>query len=109
MTWLNPRNAESHINTAEIKKCVTSVNNLQFIIGYRFVDTHSNNNFNYAYSNFRSRNTRDSLQNFSMNYEVPGLIERKAFYVGKLDYNYKAYLIFFGLIGLLWPYSLWFE
>jgi hypothetical protein len=55
---------------------------IHFKVGYRFVDTASSNNFNNAYSNFRIRNTYDVHQNYSMNYEVPGLIERKAFYVG---------------------------
>ena len=85
----------------------TNVVFIHFKVGYRFVDMLSNNNFNYAYQNFRMRHTFDVHQNFSMNYEIPGLIERRAFFVGDLGCNYKLWLILLGLIGLLWPYSLW--
>ena len=44
-----------------------------------------------------------------MKYDVPGLIERKAFYVGSLDCQFKTWFYIFALIGFAWPYSLWVE
>lgn len=53
------------------------------------------------------RNTRDAHQDFTMKYEVPGLVERKSFYVGNRGCDFNAWFYVFTAIGLIWPYSLW--
>jgi len=55
---------------------------IHFFIKYNFVDANSSNRFEIYYSNFKMRHTRDVHQDFGMAYEVPGFVERKAFYVG---------------------------
>lgn len=44
-----------------------------------------------------------------MGYSVPGLIERKAFYVGELNCDYATGFYAFSAFGFIWPYSLWME
>lgn len=44
-----------------------------------------------------------------MDYVIPGLVDKMAFYVGDLGCNYNCWYYVFALIGLLWPYSLWVE
>ena len=52
------------------------------------------------------RHTRDVHQDFSYGYSLPGLVERKAFFVGELGCNYKLWYYLCGFVGLLWPFSL---
>lgn len=44
-----------------------------------------------------------------MNYNIPTLVEKMAFYVGDLGCNYNFWYYVFAILGLLWPYSLWVE
>jgi hypothetical protein len=61
------------------------------------------------YESFRRRNNFDTYQDYTMGYSLPGLIERQSFYVGDLECDYGTWMYLFGLIGLIWPYSLWVE
>jgi hypothetical protein len=54
-------------------------------VKYLFEGKQNEHKFNLFYENFKLKNTFDVLQNFTFGYKVPGMIERKAFYVGKLD------------------------
>jgi hypothetical protein len=59
------------------------------------------------FSEFKARNTFDTHQSFNMTYNIPGLVEKMAFYVGDLSCNYNSWYYIFAIIGLIWPYSLW--
>ena len=48
-------------------------------------------------------------QEFNFGYSVPSLVERKAFYVGDLEVNFKLWFYVLGALGLVWPYCLWVE
>lgn len=54
-------------------------------------------------------NRRDAYQNYTSDYEIPGLVERQTFFVGQLNCKYLNWFLIFGLLGLVWPYSLWVE
>ena len=55
------------------------------------------------------RHMRDAHQTYTYGYRLPGLVERKAFYVGELTCDLKSWYYVFGIFGCLWPYSLWVE
>lgn len=80
---------------------------IHFIILHRFSDSTSQYNFDSFYSGFKMRHTRDAHQDFTYGYQLPGLVDRKAFFVGELGCNLNCWYYVCGLIGLLWPYSLW--
>ena len=87
----------------------TSVVFIRFAINYKFADALSQKNFDFCYADFKVRNCSDVHQDFSFKYEVPGLIERKAFYVGELQCDFSTWFWCCGMLCLLWPYSLWVE
>ena len=80
---------------------------IHFLIAYRFDSLSSSRNYEMRWANFKTRNTFDTYQDFSSKYEVPGLVERKAFFVGELNCSYELWYYIFGMLGMLWPYSLW--
>ncbi len=80
---------------------------IHFIVNHRFGDQISQANFNSFDQGFRMRHTFDTHQSFSNGFQVEGLVERQTFYLGELGCNLKGWYYALGLLGLLWPYSLW--
>lgn len=107
--YLTPYDTKDVSGNVDRIRANTNVVFIHFYVRYRFADPQSSNNFERAYYNFKMRHTRDAHQDFSSGYEVPGLIARKAFFVGELSCNFGTWLYVFGFFGLLWPYSLWVE
>jgi hypothetical protein len=73
------------------------------------LDDYSRNRIDEIFHSFKQRNVFDVHQNFGMSYNIPGLVEKMAFYVGDLGCNYNCWYYVFAAVGLLWPYSLWVE
>lgn len=82
---------------------------IHFFIRHKFSNYQSQANFENFFMGFKMRHTRDSHQDFTFGYQLPGLVERKAFFVGEMECNMKSWYYTCGLLGLLWPYSLWVE
>ncbi len=40
---------------------------------------------------------------------VPGLVDRKSFYIGENKPNWGQKIKKWSVIGLVWPYSMWIE
>jgi hypothetical protein len=64
-------------------------------------------NFNGFYDSFKRRHTRDVHQDFSYNFVVPGLVQRKTYFIGELNCKYKVWYYILGIVGFLWLYSIW--
>ena len=79
---------------------------IRFFVRYRFNDAISEGNFNNFFMGFKMRHTRDAHQDFAYGYKLPGLVERKAYFVGELSCNYKMWYYLCGVVGCLWPFSL---
>lgn len=82
--YLTPYETRDESGKIERIRANTNIVFIHFFVKYRFNDPQSNLNFENAYERFKIRNTRDAHQHFTMGYSVPGLVERKAFYVGEL-------------------------
>ena len=54
-------------------------------------------------------NRRDQFQDYSCTYEIPGLIDKQAFYAKLPDCKFLHWYFLLGILGLIWPYSLWIE
>ena len=80
---------------------------IHYLVNYRFIDDVSRQNFDSAWWTFRKNNTFDAYQDFRYGYEVPGLIERMTFYIGDKKPNWLGFLVFWSLIGFIWPFSMW--
>lgn len=82
---------------------------IQFLVSYRFTDDSSRANVDRIFDWFKRNNCRDEFQDYTIRYDVPGLVHKHTFYVGELGCNYSTWLYILALLGLLWPYSLWVE
>lgn len=76
---------------------------------YRFVDENSRRKFDYEWYNFQGRHRYDAHQDYSYNYNLPGLKERMTFYIGMEKPKMGKYLYLFSFLGFLWPYSMFVE
>jgi hypothetical protein len=90
-------------------RAITAVVFIRFAVHYKFSDNLSEEKFNNFFRSFKIRHTFDTYQTFTYKYEVPGLVERKAFYVGDLECEFGGWYYLCGMIGCLWPYSMWVE
>lgn len=82
---------------------------MHFKTKHYFIDTKSQDNFFAHYDKFKLKNKKDSKQDYSYGFTVPGLIERRAFYINKPCCDYLTWMYVFGAIGLLWPFTLFVE
>ena len=107
--YLTPYETRDESGKADRIRANSFIVFIHFFVKYRFNDPQSSNNFEQAYYSFKMRHTRDAHQDFGMRYEIPGFVERKAFYIGELGCDYSTWFYFFSMIGLIWPYSMWVE
>lgn len=106
---VHPKSTSDDSGDVDNVRAMTTVVFIHYLINYRFADDLSRQNFDYEWYRFKSFNTRDAYQDFRYTYNTPGLVERMTFFIGKKKPNWFGWLIFFSLIGLIWPYSMWIE
>lgn len=82
---------------------------IHFLVYHRFKTDQSRIRFDQLYASFQAMNRRDQYQNYTCNYEIPGLIDKQAFYAKEPNCKFLQWYFLFGVVGLIWPYSLWIE
>lgn len=107
--FLHPSKMVDQSGIIDQIRAKTAVVFIRFAMHYKFKDWYSESRFNDFFYNFKRRNSYDSYQTYEYKYEVPGLVERKAFYVGKLECDFGGWYYLCGMFCCLWPYSLWVE
>ena len=80
---------------------------VDFLTHYKFIDSQSQMAFDNYYRNFKAHNTRDSHQDFNVEFKIDGLVQKKTFYVGELDSDLYTKYYCWGCLGCLLPYSCW--
>ena len=107
--YLTPLRTIDESGRADRIRAEANIVFIHFMVRYRFDTVLSNRNFEMHFQNFKMRHTRDAHQDFKMKYEVPGLVPRKAFFVGELQCSYNTWYYLCGMVGMMWPYSMWLE
>lgn len=80
---------------------------IEFDATHRFGDPLSQMKFDEFYKNFKLRHTSDSHQTFYFDYTIAGKGMKKAYMIGQLTCDYIYWYYIFGVVALLWPYSMW--
>ena len=62
----------------------TNIIFVEFLAKFKFLDPQSQMRFDQFQNNFRARNTRDTHQDFTMQFKINGMVERRSYYVGEL-------------------------
>jgi hypothetical protein len=107
--YVTPASTEDISGQADRIRAQKSIVFIEFLVNYRFKTDQCRMRLDQLYHRFQMLNKRDQFQNYSMLYEIPGLVEKQSFYVGELNCKYLQWFFLFGAVGLVWPYSLWVE
>lgn len=82
---------------------------VDFKVMYYHLDSQSERKLEQIYANFKMRNMKDSYQKFTIKYIIPNVVLKKTFMFKDSGCEYSTWFYLFGLVGLIWPYSIWVE
>jgi hypothetical protein len=105
----NPTRVEDDSGEVQALKVLTPYAFVKYLKRFYFSDPGSEGRFIAAFNRFVASNRRDTHQDYRYTFEIAGFEEEVGFsHTGEGQHS-KVLFVVFTLLGLAYPYSMWFE